>query len=51
MNATLQTESESTEVSLREDNSNTLYAIIGILLVMVLIWVTVKGKLRDWFMK
>lgn len=51
MSTTYQTETQPAEASPNEDYSNTVYAIVGLFLVMVLIWVTVKGKLRDWFMR
>ncbi|MEQ9229467.1 MAG: hypothetical protein RIF46_02220 [Cyclobacteriaceae bacterium] len=34
-----------------QDPSDTIFTVIGLFLVMVLVWVTIKGKLRDWLMK
>ncbi len=48
---TSQNETQPTEVPASANSSDTLITVAGIFLVMILIWVTVKGKLRDWFMR
>ena len=34
-----------------QENSDPIFAAIGIFMVMLLIWFGLKGKLRDWFLK
>lgn len=52
MTALLQTQPEQSEESKEvQDPSDAIFTVIGLFLVMVLIWVTIKGKLRDWLMK
>jgi len=42
---------KSKEDEMPEDPSKEIFTVIGIFLVMLLIFFTIKGKLRDWFMK
>lgn len=42
---------KSEEDKIPENPSQEIFAVIGIFLVMLLIFFTIKGKLRDWFMK
>jgi LPXTG-motif cell wall-anchored protein len=46
-----QSEVQPEETTGQNESNDSLLSVIGILLIMILIWVTVKGKLRDWFMK
>ncbi len=46
-----QTETQPVEAPVSQSSSDTFITIGGIFLVMLLIWFTVKGKLRDWFMR
>ena len=45
------TTTEQEETKPVEDPSDAIFTMIGIFLVFVLVWVTIKGKLRDWLMK
>jgi len=51
MTTNQQTQSQPAQVPKTEQSSDTLITIVGIFLVMILIWVTIKGKLRDWFIR
>jgi len=51
MTSQLQTEEQSETVNPHEDISDNIFTIIGLFLVFVLVFVTIKGKLRDWLMK
>lgn len=52
MTTTLQTEPQPTEPKVSgEELSDTIFTVIGLFLVTLLVWFTIKGKLRDWFMK
>jgi hypothetical protein len=51
MTTSLQNETPPTEVPASANSSDTIITVVGIFLVMILVWVTVKGKLRDWFMR
>ena len=52
MTSQLQNESQQPDnIDPHEDLSDNLFTGIGLFLVLVLIFVTIKGKLRDWFMK
>ena len=48
---TSQQQTETQDPNPHEDISDTIFTFIGLFLVFVLIFVTIKGKLRDWFMK
>ncbi|MCP4457262.1 MAG: hypothetical protein GY816_04430 [Cytophagales bacterium] len=52
MTSLQQTETQQPDVDNPHENiSDDLFTIIGLFLVFVLIFVTVKGKLRDWLMR
>ena len=52
MTSTLQQEnSTSPETAQGEGYADLIFTVIGMFLVLLLVWFTVKGKLRDWFMK
>ena len=34
-----------------EGYSDLIFTVIGLFLVLLLVWFTIRGKLRDWFMK
>ena len=47
----LQAEAQPIDPTNAQETSDTIFTVVGIFLVMILIWVTIKGKLRDWLMK
>lgn len=52
LTSTLQEEDHPiTESTTEENYSDMLFTVVGLFLIMILIWLTIKGKLRDWFMK
>jgi len=51
MTSQIQPEEQSETINPHENISDNIFTIIGLFLVFVLVFVTLKGKLRDWFMK
>ena len=52
MTSNLQSESQAAEEPISgEAAADTIFTVVGLFLVMLLVWFTIKGKLRDWFMK
>ncbi len=52
MTSTTQTEQLPKQKTQTEENpSDMIFTVVGLFMVMLLVWFTIKGKLRDWLMK
>lgn len=51
MTSKLQIETPAETSTKPESTSDTIFTVVGIFLFMLLLWFTVRGKIRDWLMR